>query len=252
MIQRSRKKGFQTIAGLLIAAILLNSCATTSRFSAGKGNKYQYTFKMVAPEGTKDLLFQDDAVIVQFRFDEAAIKFQLQNISQSDAVIDWGKMAIGVNGRFYSVRHAGNLYSDSSAKPSLQVPSMGYVRDLGIPRENIYFDGDRWVELDLLPTTDAGSEVVRKEIQQSIGRAISFILPLEAGGVNKTYHFEFQVVSVEHISWKNYHPVKREPPPPQKQEGLQYLDQVTTAIIAVGLLGFAAFVLSVKKSPPSE
>jgi len=83
----------QFVAMLICAGIFL-SCATTSQFSPGNGNKYQYTYKMVSPLKNSKLMFQDDSIIIQFKFDDAAIQFQLQNISESIVTLDWGKASI--------------------------------------------------------------------------------------------------------------------------------------------------------------
>jgi hypothetical protein len=230
----------------------LMSCATTSQFTPGKGNKYQYTYKLMYPVENSNLLFQDDSIIVQFKFDEAAIRFQLQNISDSYLVIDWNKASMNIQGRYFAVRHVSNLYCDSSSSTSILLPPLGYLRDIVIPRDNIYNDGDRWVEIDVLPTTDGKSRELQESIQNSAGRQIGLLLPVMFGSMEKNYEFDFQVDSVKRIPWKDYEPFQRVPEPPSPKRGVLGLDNVTTAIIVVGILGFSAYVLSVKKSPPSE
>ncbi len=228
------------------------SCATTSQFSPGKGNKYQYTYKLVYPVENSNLLFDDDSLIVQFKFDEAAIRFQLQNISESYLTIDWDKVAINFHGRYFSTRHTNNLYGDTARSNSILLPPLGYIRDIVIPHDNVYNDGDRWVELDLLPTTDQKSTALQESIEKSVGRRIGLLLPVMFGSVAKNYEFDFIVDSVKRIAWKDYEPFQRVPPPPNPKRGVLGLDNVTTAVIAVGVLGFSAYVLSVKKNPPSE
>jgi hypothetical protein len=230
----------------------LMSCATTSQFSPGKGNKYQYAYSLVYPVENSNLFFQDDSIIIQFKFDDAAIRFQLQNISESYLTINWDKASINLQGRYLSIRHASNLYGDSTGSNSILLPPLGYFRDIAIPRDNIYNDGDRWVEIDLLPTTDGKSIELQKSIQSSAGRRIGLLLPVVFGSREKNYEFDFQVDSVKRIPWKDYEPLQRIPEPPNSRRGVLGLDNVTTAIIAVGVLGFSAYVLSVKKSPPSE
>jgi hypothetical protein len=239
-------------AALIIFSGILMSCATTSQFSPGSGNKYQYTYKLISPVKNSSLLFQDDSVIIQFKFDEAAIQFQLQNISQSNITFDWGKASIGIGGRYFAVRHASNFYGDTIRSGSIIMPPLGYLRDVVIPRDNIYNDGDKWVELDLLPTTDRRSLPLQESIKKSVGQRISLMLPLMFGPKAKNYKFDFQVDTVKRIAWKDYVPLKRVPAPPNPKHGILALDNVTTAIIVVGVLGFSAYVLSMKKNPPSE
>ena len=238
---------------IVLLALTYAGCAARTNFSPGKGNKYQYTYKMVAPVANSNLLFQDDSLIVQFKFDEAAVKFQLQNVSQSNVVLEWSKASVGVNGRFYGIRHSGTLYADTSLKQSsMLIPPMGYIRDLAIPFENIYFDGNQWIETDLLPTVDNNALVMRRSIEGSVGTPVSFQLPVAFGTSGAVYAFEFQVASVTQIPWKDYVPVKRVPAPPIPHKQPFVLDQVTTAAIAVGVLGFTAFIINGRKDAPKE
>ena len=101
------KKKHMKIKIFLIAVIMtfsgiFMSCVTTSQFSPGSGNKYQYTYKLVSPVKNSNLLFQDENVIIQFKFDEAAIRFQLQNISESNITIDWSRASMGINDRYFA------------------------------------------------------------------------------------------------------------------------------------------------------
>ena len=239
-------------AAIITCSGIFLSCATTSQFSPGSGNKYQYTYKLISPVENSNLLFQDDSVIIQFKFDEAAIQFQLQNISESNITIDWDKASIGISDRYFAVRHASNFYGDTIRSNSIILPPLGYIREVVIPRDNIYNDGDKWVELDLLPTTDHRSLALQESIQKRSGQLISLILPLLFGSTAKNYEFDFQVDTVKRIAWKDYFPLKREPAPPRPKHSVLALDNVTTAVIIVGVLGFSAYVLSVKKNPPSE
>jgi hypothetical protein len=240
------------IAAIMIFSGIIVSCVTTSQFSPGNGNKYQYIYKMVYPVKNSDLLFQDDSVIIQFKFDEAAIRFQLQNISESNITLDWSKASIGISNRYYAVRHATNFYGDTLFSNSIIMPPLGYLRDVVIPRENIYNNGDKWVELDLLPTTDNRSSQLQESIKKNVGKRISLIFPILFGSTPKNYKFDFQVDTVKRIAWKDFKPLKRVPAPPQPVHPVTALDNVTTAVIMVGVLGFSAYVLSIKKNPPTE
>jgi hypothetical protein len=238
---------------LTVALFLLAGCGTSSMFSPGTGAKYQYTFRMVRPAEDRNLIYRDDSLIVQFRFDEAAVRFQLQNLAHQNLGLQWDKAALGVNGRFYPVRHAGNLYGDSAdAAKSQLLPPFGFVRDLLIPRENISFDGRRWVEQDLLPTTDNDSKALRESILKSPGQTVTVLLPLTFGAVQKEYRFDFKIDTVRAIAWRDYKPMKRAPAPPNVARSSTTIDQLTAAVLTVGVLGFAAFLLTAKKSPPTE
>jgi hypothetical protein len=240
------------IAVIAVFSGILLSCATTSQFSPGSGNKYQYVYKLVIPVNNSNLLFQDDNIIIQFKLDEATIQFQLQNISESNIALDWSKASMGINDRYFAVRHTSNFYGDTIHSDPIILPPLGFIRDIVIPRENIYNDGDKWVELDLLPTTDHRSLQLQEAIQKNVGQRISLILPMIFGPTQKNYRFDFQVDSVKRIAWKDYMPLKRVPAPPNPRHSILGLDNVTTAVIVVGVLGFSANILSAKKNPPSE
>lgn len=239
-------------AALIAFSGTMMSCVTTSQFSPGIGNKYQYIYKLVSPAKNSSLLFQDDSIIIQFKFDEAAIRFQLQNISESNITLDWNRASIGISDRYFAVRHASNFYVDTLSSNSIIMPPLGYLRDVVIPRDNIYNDGDKWVELDLLPTTDHRSLQLQDSIKNSVGKRVSLIFPVLFGSTTKNYRFDFQVDTVKRIAWNNYIPSKRVPAPPKPEHSVTSLGNVTTAVIMVGVLGFSAYVLSIKKSPPSE
>jgi len=245
--------GWKKTVVLYIIAVMMTGCGAGSQFAPGKGRKYRYVFSMVAPVVDRRMIFQDERLVVQFRFDDAAATFQLQNLSQENLSIDWPRTAIGVQGRFSHVRHSTTLYADTANHgASIILPPLGYVREVVIPYENISFNGESWQERDLLPTVDHGNAAIRSEILASVGSQVSVVLPVRLGTVEHVYEFAFRVDAVREISWRDFRPVRRVPEPPEirKQPGLA--DQVTTAIIVVGLLGFIAFVLNTGKQPPTE
>lgn len=241
------------IIGTILVLSLFIGCGSISQFSPAKGGKYAYKYTMVYPIESSEMLFQDDSIIIQFKFDEGAIRFQLQNIAESELRILWDKAAISINGQYFPVRHSDNLYTDTSLIAySMLVPSMGYVRDLVIPRQNVYFNGEEWIEEHLLPTMDKNDPALRNEILSSVGKPITFLLPLEFGSTQRNYEFEFHVADVVQVPWKDYVPQPRVPAPPAVPRKTAALDRVTAAIVTVGVLGFSAYLLTMKKNPPTE
>jgi hypothetical protein len=235
-----------------VLAVLVSGCATTSTFTPGSGNKYQYFYSLVYPVRTDNLLFRDDSVIIQFKIDEAAIRFQLQNISSSTIHIEWNNASLHQNGRYYSIRHADNLYTDHiDSNTSISLPPLGYLRDLAMPRNNISFNGKEWVEDDLFPTTDNRSNVLRDRIKRSAGQELGLVVPIASESWTKNYEFDFRIDSVRQIPWSTYHPATRHPEPPVLPSH-PLLDNVTTAIIVVGVLGISGYLITSKKNPPVE
>jgi hypothetical protein len=197
-------------------------------------------------------MFQDDSIIIQFKFDDAAIQFQLQNISESHITLDWDKVSIGISDRYFGVRHASNFYVDTVRSNSIIMPPLGYLRDVVIPHENVSYDGNKWVEADLLPTVDRRSPSVQAAIKKNVGQKVSLMLPIMFGPTRRNYVFDFQVDAVKQIAWKDFAPIKRMPAPPKPDNKGRAWVNVTTAVLVVGVLGFSAYVLSIKKNPPTE
>jgi hypothetical protein len=239
---------------LMFVALLLAGCGASSRLQSSLGNKYRYSASMVAPAKSKEMLFRDDRIIIQFRLDDPAMRFQIQNISPGAMSIDWPNASLGVRGAYSSVRNMATLYDSTGSKISRQVvPSLGVVRDVILPRANIYFDGRRWRGDDLLPTTDANSRAMRNTILNLVGAPIDVILPIDFGTESRPYHFTFAIDTIRQLAWDAYKSPGWLPPPPPVH-GLRPTseDQVTSLILVGGFVGFFRYMMTAKKTPVSE
>lgn len=229
-------------------------CGSTSSLQSSLGNKYRYYYSLVEPQKSADLLFRDRYLIIQFRFDDAAIKLQAQNISAVDMRIDWANATISAQGRQFSIRNLNVLYTSSAVPtPSLIIPPLGVIRDIMIPASHVLFRGSERREVDLLPTTDRHSARLRDSIRSIVGSTIEVTLPIQLDSLVKTYQFRFSVDSVQQIDWAEYQPPNRFPVPAEQAKvrpGSN--DQITAAILVTGFLGFSAYMLTAKKVPPSE
>jgi|GEM_PF-751987 len=239
----------------LIFAVILSfvwtSCGQLPFLSSNPGNKYRYQYKLTSPAEDSSLVFRDEFIYVQFKIDDAAIKFQLQNISPDPLEIYWSKASIGVNGRFFPVRHSTNLYAESLFCNTYPlIPSLGYTTDLVMPAGGIYYDGTKWKETDLLPTADRNSREEREKIERLVGTPLTLMLPVQVGETAKEYRFTFVVSSVTQIPWDRYLPPRR-PPPPIPQRPMLTTDQMIVAGVVVGVIGLAAYWLTLRKIEPS-
>jgi hypothetical protein len=199
------------------------------------------------------MIYQDENLKMQFKIDAAFVRFQLQNLSHSVMSVQWDKVSLGVNNAYSLIRHSINMYADTVlGKGSVPIPPLGYIQDLIIPLDNVFFDGSQWVQSDLFQTTDGGKDEMAKAIKKNVGKSIMLTLPLQIGSSSKEYRFEFRIISVKRILWKDYRPPKPIPPPPKKKTRIELTEQITTAIFIVGMLGFVAFMVSLKKQPVSE
>lgn len=209
---------------------------------------------MIAPVRSKDLLYRDDRIIIQFRLEESALRFQLQNLSDSTLQIDWPNASIGIRGVYSPVRNLSNFYDTVSIQPaSCTIPTFSVIRDVILPRGNTYFNGTRWYREDLLPTVDGNSRAMKNTIAGMVGSPIDVLVPIGVGGSQRVYHFTFAVDSVSQLRWDEYRPavwLPSEPPILHIRPTTE--DQITAAIVAGGFLGFFSYMLTVKKTPVSE
>jgi hypothetical protein len=213
-----------------------------------------YSVSMVSPEKSKDMLYRDDYLIIQFKMNDPGIRFQVQNISPYIMRIDWVNATIGVNGIFSPVRTMSTFYDTTARRPAtLVLRSLGVVRDVILPRGNTYFDGAKWRVEDLLPTTDANTLGTRNTIRSLVGSSIEIQFAVKSGPDFRPYAFSLAVDSVGQISWNNYRPAPWLPTAPPVK-GLQTTPQnnLTAVIIAGGFMGFLRYMMTLKKDPVIE
>ena len=235
----------------LIACLILSGCAGS--LSASRGMNYLYGYTMVEPQ-SKQMIFRDNYVYIQFKIDASAINFQLQNISEASMSIVWEKVSIGVNKKIFSVRNSSTLYSTSVTPPvPVVIPPLGYVRETIIPRENIFYKNGAWNEKEFFLTNDHGSKRLAAAIKKTTNKRISLILPVKIGDVVIEYPFTFKVNTVKVLPSDVLPPKKERPEPPKSpmQEAGGGLSFVPIVIVAV-IFGVSAYFLSKKERSPSD
>lgn len=229
-------------------------CSASSQVSSSLGNKYRYVVSLSAPQKSDLLLFRDDRLIIQFRFDDPAIRFQLQNILPVSLRLNWAHAWLALGGPPVPVRTLATYYDTSSVPtPSAPIPSLGVIRDVIAPRANISVRGGEWRTADLLPTTDGNSFGGESTIREMVGRTIELNLPVRFDNDIVNYRFVFSIDSVRQISWSEYAPPAWLPPaPPLRSLGPSSEDRITTAIIVGGFAGFFRYMMLKKKNPVVE
>jgi len=248
------KRSAGALAESVLLLLLLQALAGCSAFnflSSDQGNRYQYRYKLTSSLVDSLMIFRDDHIYIQFRIDDAAMKFQIQNISPEHLEIPWSRVSLGINGEFTPVRNSGNLYAEGQpCSPSTVLPPLGHTIELLIPARNIRSDAGQWKEQDLLPTVDHASVVEGEKIQRLAGSSLVLIMPMRFGDTTIDYSFRFTVASVDRIPWENVRYLRR-PPPPGRAKEMLTSDQVVTAGIVVGFVGIASILLTQKKVEPS-
>ncbi|MEX1137986.1 MAG: hypothetical protein WEB33_13590 [Bacteroidota bacterium] len=238
----------------VIGVVLLAGCSAASRLQSSLGNKFRYAYRLVSPSSGGRMVYQDDRIRIAFRIDDSAIRFQLRNRSNLPAKVKWDDAAISVRGRYYAIRNSRTLYVPDYR--DISTPTIlpnGYIVDMAIPSENIWFDGSEWKERDLLQTTDWNSASIGERMRAFKGSMVNLTLPIQAGDEVWSYTFQFQVTSVDSLGWDKYRKPRR-PVPPANPARIKAGsgDQIITALIVAGLLGVGAIALTQKKSPVVE
>ncbi len=211
------------LISLILAAALIDfGCASFSQVQifGPRGNTYQYVYEMVEPAASKDLACHGSNFDIQFSIDEGAVNIDLQNLTGSTMMIIGGKGSMGINGKFFGVRTASTYYTDSvSSLVATPVPPGGSVRDFFIPRNNIFYDGKKWVERELLPTMDYNEPLRRQAIQKNVGAEIHLVVPIKTGNELQEYMFRFRICSVKVVNPDSVvqHEPRLPPPPAPKR-----------------------------------
>lgn len=229
-------------------------CSTSFRASSSPGNKYRYYTSLSAPQRSERLLFRDERMIIQFRLDDPAIRFQLQNISPGSMQVDWAHASLSLGGPAFPVRNLATYY-DTTSIPTASplIPSLGVMRDVAAPRASISVRGREWRSADLLPTTDGNSFEREAAIRAMVGRTIELTLPVRFDDDLVSHRFVFSIDSVKVVSWSEYtRPSWLPPAPPVPSLGPSSEDQITTAIIVGGFAGFVRYMMTMKKNPVVE
>lgn len=246
-----RRFMFVHILLFVLSGTFLTGCGTSSNVRSPNGNKYRYVISLISPEVSSSLLYRDDRMIIQFRFDDPAIRFQVQNLSTSVMQIDFGVVELDVGGNVSTVRSLATLYDTTGVlQPRRAISPFGVVRDIILPTENVSIEGRSWVIRDLLPTTDGGDAERAGMVRSWEGNTIGLVLPVTFGLESRTYRFQFRVDSISQDSWSSVRrPAWLPPAPPVAGPAPGRFDYLTAAVIAGGFAGLIYYISTVKKSP---
>lgn len=203
---------------VLIVSLIDLGCASLSnmRIFGSRGNTYRYIYEMTEPVASKNLVYQTNKFNIWFNIDQGAISFDARNLSSSTMVILGGNASLGINGKFFPVRTSASYYSDSTASLfTIPVAASGYVQDFFIPRNNIFYDGTKWVERVLLPTMDFNNPERKQAIQKNIGSEVQLVVPIKVGTELNEYAFKFKISAIKVVDPDSIvQQGPRLPPPP--------------------------------------
>lgn len=245
-IQRM-KKGTVLVILFSFTLQLFIGCGGSYPAPGVEGKKYSYVYQLTDPVISPKMEFKDSQVSITFDIDDAAISYTVLNLVNKPLILESGSAMIGIDSVYVPVRNRVSLYSDSvKGFAPLLLPGRGYVEDLIIPRDNIFWTEDGWVERDLFSTLDSGTVSGRKNITKNIGKKLELLLPIKVGGYRMDYLFKFKVTAIKVVQPDKPAAAKVRPPAPSLFSG--NIDPWITIGVAAGIaLVSGAIILSEKK-----
>lgn len=190
--------------GLVRAAVVVGiACAVTSigtpRSSYRGGVRMKdskYTFKMLKPKESDDLVFEDDALRIVFTLERHRFQFSLLNKTDGPMKLDWNQISyVDPNSGSHKVMHQGVRYIErDKALPPTVIPPSAKVDDVILPTDLVhhwqYGNTSGWKENPLFPKPE------KKEARALIGKTFSAFMPIEINSTTKNYNFVFQITDI--------------------------------------------------------
>jgi hypothetical protein len=242
------------IALVLIVACIDIGCAPISNINifGSRSKTYRYVYEMTEPVMSKDLLYRAPKFNILFQIDQGAIEYSLKNTSGSKITLLSGNASLGINGKFSPVRTSASYYTDTNSYLLTQaILPGGYVQDFFIPRSNVYYDGNKWIEKVLFPNKDNNNPVIRQSIQKKIGSEVALILAMKTGTELTEYTFKFRVANVKVV-----HPdsipyrASRIPAPPSPGHPMTTMELWSAIGIVSSVVLFSVFLVTRTKPFP--
>ncbi|MBP9211428.1 MAG: hypothetical protein KBF97_01445 [Bacteroidetes bacterium] len=233
------------------AGFLAAGCSGLSVSSGNPGTHYVYSYSLQQPEQRRELTFNDGSISASFTFDAAALIFDLHNLTDQQLSIVWERVSMGVNRRTYSVRNMNTFYTMGHSTPQpLTVPPKGFLRETVIPWQHVNYEHGAWIERDLFPTNDSGTQRLKGMIESSVGSEVTLVLPVRIGKVVMDYTFVFRVDSVRALPVGTAPPEKERPPMPDApMYELSILQGYLPVMISAGILAASVIIFTQKKAP---
>ena len=239
------------IAWLLIFSLIDLGCAPVSKIFSSRGKAYRYSFEMTEPAASKELTYKVPEFTIWFVIDQGAINYTLRNTTGSRISILAGNASIGIGNKFSPVRTSTSYYVDTvSYLVSNNVLANGNVRDFFIPRENVYYTDNKWIEKPLLTIKDEGNPAKRQAIQKNVGSEISLLLPIKVGNNTNDYTFKFKIASVKNIEFDSLRSMPRIPVPQMPKKPPTNLELWSSIGIVSSVILFSIFLVTREKPFP--
>jgi len=143
-----------------------------------------YVLTMLEPERSRLLKYEDEDAAVSFSVSDTCINVKLKNRSSSAMTVDWsGARFVDILEKSHPVRHIGDGTGNVIPFGSLAASIEPIFES---PVETGEYAG--WRSGRVLPRTDDAGVLK--------GKIVSLVLPVEVGGVRRSYRFVFQVAEI--------------------------------------------------------
>jgi hypothetical protein len=156
----------------------------------------KYTFKMLKPKESDDLVFEDDALRIVFKLERHRLEFSLLNKTDSPMKLDWNQMSyVDPESGSHKVMHFGVRYieRDKALAPTV-IPPSAKVDDEILPTDLVHYEqygwNKGWNKKPLFPKPE------KKEARALIGKTFSAFMPVEINSTTKNYNFVFQITDI--------------------------------------------------------
>ncbi|OWP85751.1 hypothetical protein BWK60_12455 [Flavobacterium covae] len=176
-----------------VLVLALNSCAGV----------YQYEFKMIKPQESDKLIFEDELIKADFSVNKSDISFSMKNKSSKAIKIIWDDCAFVNNGEAFKIIHKEVKFLDKEkSQVPTTIPPNSLLKDLVAPIENInmnyyyskYNTHISWTKAPLLGNHVSQSKsYIRKYMLPMKERKLALFIPVNIDGQKHDYMFEFAI-----------------------------------------------------------
>lgn len=178
---------------LLFTALIITSCASVKptvglHLSDVNGNL------------TAGMSYIDEMIAVDWSYIyKAKLNFKLKNNTKSTIRIMWNDAAyVNASGSTDRVMHAGVKYINrNESQPPSSIPAGSYIDDAIIPTSVIAYNPYiGWTEGNMFGVSRNSWEA-KKQLENTYGKTVKVLLPIEKDGIITDYEFSFIVTSLK-------------------------------------------------------
>ena len=179
--------------GLLLS---LYSCSLGPRF-------YSYKFSMQESEKPRKLKYENDTVLIDFKFHNYGSELMMEFSNKSDWVIkfDWEKLKMRQEDSVRKIMHlhASDEVDFIQLEPPKSIAPRQTFSDLIVFTDNVFFskDGNAMKIKPMYPKSTSNRE--RKYVEQLVGRRIQLSFPMEINNAIQELTFNFKLDKIKSI-----------------------------------------------------